>query len=137
MSGASKTQRVAIFNSRPDFSEALRLALEASGFTTACARLADVQDGTLDVPGFVHLHRPSLVVYDLPRPYETHWNFLRILRETESLRNATWVLTTTDRHALEAAAGTAGALEIVFGEPYAVTAVVAAVRKRFSFTNGG
>ena len=134
MSESKARHRVAIFNSRPDFIEALRVALEADNFTTACAHLADIQSGTLDLLAFVHLHKPELIVYDLPRPYESHWNFLRLLKETDSLRAATWVLTTTDKNALEAAVGASGVVEIVFGEPYGVPDVVDAVRKRFSLT---
>jgi len=128
-------RRVAIFNSRPDFIEALRVALEADGFTTACAHLADIQNGTLDLLAFVHLHKPELIIYDLPRPYESHWNFLRLLKETASLKAATWVLTTTDKKALEAAVGASGVVEIIFGEPYGVTDVVAAVGKTFPATH--
>jgi len=129
--GAETPRRVAIFNSRPTFIEALRVALEADGFTTASAHLADIQNGTLDLLAFVHLHKPELIIYDLPRPYESHWNFLRLLKETDSLKGATWVLTTTDKKALEAAVGASGVVEIIFGEPYGVTDVVAAVSKRF------
>ncbi len=60
------------------------MVLEADGFTTACAHLADIQNGTLDLLAFVHLHKPELIIYDLPRPYESHWNFLRLLKETDS-----------------------------------------------------
>jgi CheY-like chemotaxis protein len=135
MAGSKTPRRVAIFNSRPDFIEALSVALEADGFKTASAHLADIQNGTLDLLAFVHLHKPDLVVYDLPRPYESHWNFLRLLKETESLKDATWVLATTDKKALEAAVGASGVVEIIFGEPYGVPDVVAAVRKVFPVTD--
>jgi DNA-binding NarL/FixJ family response regulator len=126
-----KPDRVAIFNSRPDFIEALRAALVKGGFPTNTAHLADIQDGTLDLVAFVALHKPELVIYDLPRPYERHWNFLKLLKETRSLLEATWVLTTTDKKALEAAVGASGVVEIIFGEPYGVPDVVEAVRKAF------
>jgi DNA-binding NarL/FixJ family response regulator len=131
MTRPKPARHVAIFNSRPDFIEALRVALEAGGFTTASAHLADIQNGTLDLLAFVHLHKPELIIYDLPRPYESHWNFLRLLKETDSLKAATWVLTTTDKKALEAAVGASGVVEIIFGEPYGVAEVVAAVHKTF------
>ena len=134
MAKSNTSHRVAIFNSRPDFIEALRQALEAVELTTASAHLADIQNGTLDLLAFVHLHKPELIVYDLPRPYESHWNFLRLLKETDSLKAATWVLTTTDKEALEAAVGASGVVEIVFGEPYGISDVVDAVRKRFSLS---
>jgi DNA-binding NarL/FixJ family response regulator len=129
MTTSQTRHRVAIFNSRPDFIEALRVALEADGFSTSSAHLADIQDGTLDLLAFAHLHKPELIIYDLPRPYESHWNFLRLLKETDSLKKATWVLTTTDKKALEGAVGASGVVEIIFGEPYGVVDVVAAVRK--------
>ena len=131
MSETSERHRVAIFNSRPDFIEALRVALEDGGFMTNSAHLADIQDGTLDLVAFVAHHKPALIVYDLPRPYERHWNFLKLLKETSSLKAATWVLTTTDKKALEAAVGASGVVQIIFGEPYGVSDVVEAVRKAF------
>jgi DNA-binding NarL/FixJ family response regulator len=127
----AEKHRVAIFNSRPDFIEALRVALEDGGFSTNTAHLADIQDGTLDLLAFVDRHKPALIVYDLPRPYERHWNFLKLLKETSSLKAATWVLTTTDKKALEAAVGASGVVQIIFGEPYGVPDVVEAVRKAF------
>ena len=132
MSKTSGTRRVAIFNSRPDFIEALRVALEAGGFTTACAHLADIQDGRLDLLAFIARHEPALIVYDLPRPYERHWNFLRLLKDSASLEGVTWVLTTTDKQALEAAVGASGVVQIIFGEPYGVADVVAAVTDAFA-----
>ena len=96
MTKSNTPRRVAICNSRPDFIEALSVALEAHGFTTSSAHLADIQNGTLDLLAFVHLHKPELIVYDLPRPYESHWNFLRLLKETDSSKGTTWVLVTTE-----------------------------------------
>ena len=42
------------------------------------------------------------------------------------------MLTTTDKEALEAAVGASGVVEIIFGEPYGVSDVIAAVRKNFA-----
>lgn len=122
-------RRVAIFNSRSDFIAALCAALEADGFEAVGAHLADIQSGALDLVAFVDQHQPDAIVYDLPRPYESHWNFLRLLKETDSLKGRTWVLTTTDKEALEAAVGASGVIEIIFGEPYGVADVVAGLRR--------
>jgi hypothetical protein len=67
-----------------------------------------------------------VIVYDLPCPFERHWNFLRLLRQAD-LRKRTWILTTTDKRALDAAVGASNVVEIVFGEPYSVGEVVDAV----------
>jgi len=44
----------------------------------------------------------------------------------------TWLLTTTDKQALEGAVGASGVVQIIFGEPYGVADVVDAVRKAFA-----
>jgi DNA-binding NarL/FixJ family response regulator len=123
---------VAIFNSRAEFIDALREALGREGFPTATALLAEIQDGTLDLVAFLEAHDPQVIVYDLPRPFERHWNFLRLLKQTDSLRKRTWILTTTDKKALDAAVGASGVIEIVFGEPYSVREVVEAVHHALS-----
>src|SRR5438093_691002 len=106
---------VAIFNSRDEVIEAIRSALENDGFETVTARLAEIQNGTLDLVAFIKVHGPDVIVYDLPRPYENHWNFLRLMKETTSLKDRTWILTTTDKEALEAAVGASDVVEIIVG----------------------
>jgi DNA-binding NarL/FixJ family response regulator len=123
---------VAVFNSHRDFIGALRSALDDEGVPTVGALLAEIQDGTLDLVAFLEAHDPRVIVYDLPNPYERHWNFLRLLKKTDAARKRTWILTTTDKKALDAAVGASGVMEIVFGEPYSVGEVVDAVRQALS-----
>jgi CheY-like chemotaxis protein len=139
---------VAIFNSMDEILDMMRLAFEAQGFVTATARLADIQSGALDLIAFVKEHKPVAVVYDIPRPYEANCNVLRLLRETDSLQRLTWVVTTTNKEALERAVPKTNAIEIVLGKPYTVDEVIDAVRTglgadghgpmpSFSFTRNG
>ena len=134
MSHPTTRTPVAIFNSRAEFIDALREALDRDGLPTATALLAEIQDGTLDLVAFLEGHDPRVIVYDLPRPFERHWNFLGLLRQTDALRKRTWILTTTDKKALDAAMGASGVVETVFGEPYSVGEVVEAVHH--SLSNG-
>ena len=76
---------------------------------------------------FIKVHDPDVIVYDLPRPYENHWNFLRLMKETTSLKDRLWILTTTDKEALEAAVGASDVVEIIVGQPYGADDVVEAV----------
>ena len=119
---------VAILNSSPDLIKAWREALELDGFSVVSAHVADIQSGTLDLVSFIDAHDPGVILYDLPRPFERHWNFLRLMRETDSLKSRCWVVTTTDRQAVEAVAAPAEISEILLGEPYTLDHVVAAVR---------
>jgi DNA-binding NtrC family response regulator len=124
---AGRRPVVAIFNSMDDVIELLRIALEDSGFGVVSAKLSEIQSGVMDLVAFVHEHRPVVIVYDIPQPYEAHWNFLRLMRETESLSQLGWVLTTINKSALEAAVGPAQVVEILLGKPYTADDVVAAV----------
>ena len=132
MSRPTTRTPVAIFNSRAEFIDGLREALDREGLPSATALLAEIQDGTLDLVAFLETHDPRVIVYDLPRPFERHWNFLRLLKQTDALRKRTWILTTTDKKALDAAVGASGVIEIVFGEPYSVGEVVDAVHHALS-----
>jgi len=127
MSRPTTQTPVAIFNSSAEFIDTLREALDREGLPTATALLAEIQDGTLDLLAFLEVHDPRVIVYDLPRPFERPWNFLRLLRQTDALRNRTWILTTTDKKALDAAVGASDVIEIAFGAPYDLGAVVKAV----------
>src|SRR5256712_12121893 len=118
---------VAIFNSRDEAIEAIRSALENDGFETVTARLAEIQNGTLDLGAVIKVHRPDVIVSDLPRPYQAHWNFLRLMKETTSLKDRMWILTTTDHEALQAAVGASDVVEIIVGQPYGADDVVEAV----------
>ena len=132
MPGPTMGTPVAIFNSHAEFLHALREALEREGLMTVTALLAEIQDGTLDLVAFLEAHNPQVIVYDLPRPFERHWNFLRLLKQTHGLRKRAWILTTTDKKALDAAVGASGVIEVIFGEPYGVGEVVEAVRHALS-----
>ena len=123
---------VAVLNSADDVIEMLRVALEGSGFAVVSAKLSEIQSGVMDLVAFVREHRPAAIVYDLPRPYEANWNFLRLLREVQFLNKLGWVLTTLDKAALEAAVGPAPVVQIVLGKPYGLDDVVAAVRQSLS-----
>jgi len=132
MPGPTTGTPVAIFNSHAEFIHELRDALEREGLTIVTALLAEIQDGTLDLVAFLEAHNPQVIVYDLPRPFERHWNFLRLLKQTHGLRKKVWILTTTDKKALDAAVGASGVIEIIFGEPYGVREVVEAVHHALS-----
>lgn len=123
---------VAVLNSVDDVIEMVRVALEGAGFAVVSAKLSEIQSGVMDLVAFVREHRPVALVYDIPLPYEANWNFLRLMRETESLKRLAWVITTIDKSALEAAGGPAHVVEITLGRPYTADDVVQAVRRALS-----
>jgi CheY-like chemotaxis protein len=118
---------IAVFNSSEDTVELLRTALEAEGFQTVAGRIPDVKKGDLDLIDFVNHHTPSVILYDISPPYDANWRFLRLVRSSESLKKHQFVLTTTNKPALERLVGETEALEII-GKPYDLRQVIDAVR---------
>ena len=118
----------AVLNSSPELITAFSEALEGAGFAVVAAHVADIQDGSLDLVAWIDVHDPAVILYDLPRPFERHWNFLRLLRETDSLKARCWVLTTTDKKSVEAVIDPSTMAETLIGTPFTMEEAVAAVR---------
>jgi len=68
-----------------------------------------------------------VIVYDISPPYDANWRFLRLVRSSELLKGRQFVITTTNKPALERLVGDSEALEII-GKPYDLGRVIEAVR---------
>jgi DNA-binding NarL/FixJ family response regulator len=118
---------IAVFNSSDDTVEMLRTALEADGLHTVSGHIGELKKGELDFVAFVEHHRPAVIVYDISLPYDTNWNFLKLVRSSLPAQSCRFILTTTNKPALDKLVGETEALEII-GKPYDLDRVVAAVR---------
>ena len=118
---------IAVFNSSDDTVEMLRTALEADGLHTVSGHIGELKKGELDFVAFVEHHRPAVIVYDISLPYDTNWNFLKLVRSSLPAQSCRFILTTTNKPALDKVVGETEALEII-GKPYDLDRVVAAVR---------
>jgi DNA-binding response OmpR family regulator len=118
---------IAVFNSSSDTVDLLRTALEAHGFHTVPGHIADLKKGELDFVAFLEDHRPAVIVYDISPPYDTNWNFLKLVRSSQPAQACRFILTTTNKPVLDRLVGENEAIEII-GKPYDLDQVVAAVR---------
>jgi len=118
---------IAVFNSSEDTVELLRTALEVEGFQTVVGHIPDVKKGEIDLIDFINHHAPAVILYDISPPYDANWRFLRLVRSSETLKRKQFVITTTNKPALESMVGQNEALEII-GKPYDLRRVIDAVR---------
>lgn len=126
----SKTKpTIAVVNSNQDTTEMLRASLQDHGFTSVViAHVTEIKRGVTDVVEFVQTHEPEVFVWDISLPYEENWRFVHMLMGHEAIRGRRFVLTTTNKRALESLVGKTEALEIV-GKPYDLQQVITAVRR--------
>src|SRR5260221_10333433 len=92
------------------------------------ARLSRRSGACIHALRFIEQHDPSAVVIDISMPYAHNWTFVRLIRDSASMRDRPLVLTTTNKRALEELVGPTDTIEIV-GKPYEPDEVLEAVRK--------
>ena len=130
--GARETKPViAVFNSSDDTVDLLRTFLEEQGFQTVVGQIPDVKKGELDLVAFIEHHAPSVIVYDISPPYDANWTFLRLVRSSAPVQDRRFVITTTNKPALDKIVGATEAIEII-GKPYDLNQVAAAIRSALS-----
>ena len=123
--------KVAVINSNEDLIELLRIVFERAGLDTVAAHVPRIKRGSEDLISLVALHEPAVIVYDIAPPYEENWKLLRMLQNHQAMKGRRWVLTTTNKRALDELVGETGSFEII-GKPYDVDRVTTAVLKAIS-----
>jgi len=96
---------VTLFNSNPDAIVRITGLLESAGFTVVPALIPEVRDGRCDVDALMTDHDPSVVVYEIGRPYDEHWAMFEEVRARPSMCDCRFVLTAADAAEVERLAG--------------------------------
>ena len=123
---------VAIINSNDDVVEMLRLAFEHAGFVVVSAHSDRIRRGETSLADLVREHRPDVFVFDLVPPYDVSYRFLEHLRQTDLLRDAKFVLTSTNPARVRELSKTSEKIYEVLGKPYDIDEITRAVGKAWS-----
>ena len=119
---------IAVINASEDVVNLLRDVLGMEGFRTAVGYVIDYRSERKDLAAFFAEHDPAVIVWDIAIPYEENWSFFNQVRAEPENRNRRFVLTTTNKRALEDLVGPTPAFEIV-GKPFDLDQFVNAVRR--------
>ncbi len=70
-----------------------------------------------------------MIIYDIAPPYEENWKFFQLIKGAKAAEGRQFVLTTTNRAALEQFVGEIDAIEII-GKPFDLDEVLTTVKKK-------
>jgi two-component system response regulator (stage 0 sporulation protein F) len=121
---------VAILNTNDDMLRLLQSMVEAAGFTSVGAHVDEVGRSADTLQEFLRRHDPQVVLYDVSPPYAENWATFVWVRDAELSRGPSrrFLVTTTNKQALEERVGPTDAIELV-GERVDRDAIVAAIRR--------
>jgi DNA-binding NtrC family response regulator len=122
---------VGVFNSSVELSDLLELALQDDGYRTVALFTHQVKRGQVDLEAFFQQHDPKVVVYDIAIPYEENWRLFNGIRSSPGAAGRRFILTTTNKGALDELVGSTPALEIM-GKPFDLGVLLDSVRRAFA-----
>jgi DNA-binding response OmpR family regulator len=128
MSDKKSEPMVAVINSNEDIVEMIQLMLLDAGYASIGAHVTDFKKGKNDFVVFCQQHNPQVILFDVAPPYEENWKFFQLLKNTRAAEGKQFLLTTTNKEALERLVGGTKAIEIL-GKPFDLEEIIAAVRK--------
>jgi DNA-binding NtrC family response regulator len=120
---------VAIMNTNDDIVMMLRILLESEGIATAVTHVRHIKDGRVDLVAFLEEFNPAAIIYDIPPPYDEQWNFLNLVRTNRAAAGRPFILTTTNKRALESLVGPKPDVHEIIGKPFDLDAVVRSVKR--------
>jgi CheY-like chemotaxis protein len=124
-----RPRTVAVLNTNDDVVELLRILFEQRGHAVVTAHVDAIKRSQMDIGAFVRLHRPDVVVYDIPPPYDTHWTFMNHVRTLPEFESIPFVLTTTNERRLREIVGRGPQLLEIVGKPYDLDQIAQAVEE--------
>jgi DNA-binding response OmpR family regulator len=119
---------VAVIDSSEEIAALLCQALEHEGFCTAVEYTTAFKHGRADLDAFLAEHDPAALIWDIAIPYEENWAFFREVVASEAVRARRFLVTTTNKRALETLVGPTSAHEII-GKPFDIEALLESVRR--------
>lgn len=131
----ASTPMVAVINTSDDIADLLKTVIESEGYRVVVAFVREFRDGHQDLTAFLEEHDPNVIVWDIALPYEQNWQYYQDVRRMEVMQGRTFVVTTTNKRALDSLVGPTDTCEII-GKPFDLDDVMQAIQQAAP-TQGG
>ena len=105
--------RVAVMNTSKEITDMLQEVLKIEGYSTCSVFTYQMKKDEEYFDQYLEKNVPQVVVYDIAIPYEENYALFNRLRSRKSAKNIPFVLTTTNKKALEELVGKTSAFEII------------------------
>ncbi|HVT01408.1 MAG TPA: response regulator [Patescibacteria group bacterium] len=107
--------KIAIMNSSKEVTGMLKDVLEDSGFETVDVYTYKLKNKEVDIDKFLAEHKPDVILYDIAIPYQENFRFFKSV--VKRVKNIPFIVTTTNKEALDKLVGKTEAFEII-GKPF-------------------
>jgi DNA-binding NtrC family response regulator len=119
------TPLIACCNSSEDIVSLLAEVMKDEGFR-AVTHVSPTAQGPAPTIEFLTQVQPHVCIYSVSVPYDASWAIFQEVQR--SVPGCAWVVTTTNKRALDELVGPTDSIEI-WGKPYDIDQVVASVRR--------
>lgn len=112
-------KRILIINSNIELIQAFEDWLLNANCITKSIQTFDLKINKIRLKNILVEFKPDIILYDVAIPYEENWNFYKKISNIEEAKNLRFVLTTTNKRALESLVGPTNTTEIL-GKPFEI-----------------
>lgn len=114
--------KVLVINSNIELMQALESWLADIGCITKSVQIFDLKTKKINFKNILLSFKPTIIIYDVSIPYDENWNFFLKITSLSITKEIKFIVTTTNKKALESLVGPTNTYEII-GKPFDIVEV--------------
>lgn len=122
--------KVAVMNTSKEITEMLTEILNDADYATTAVFTYKFKNQEEEFDRYVKENNPDVILYDIAPPYRENYFLFKRLYKRITVSQIPFVLTTTNKEALESFVGPTNTFELI-GKPYDLQEILDAVEKAF------